>query len=148
MLLKYPAILQVALGDQPLQLAGGRVQCGLRQSVDGRKLKFFIENQDARVGILVLVEKAVQRIALPQEVEPRLRDTQYERLPSQLTETQHIARGGIRAIILPALVKGCDLFVLAETGFLAGSCPPLQGDDQRFRRIRKAGSNSVTDTVQ
>ena len=40
------------------------------------------------------------------------------------------------------------VFVLAETGFLAGSCPPLQGDDQRFRRIRKEGSNSVTDTVQ
>ena len=136
------------MGDQPLQLAGGRVQCGLRQSVDGRKLKFLIKDENARVGILDLLEKAIQRIALPQQVKPCLGDTQHERLTCQLPETQHIARGGIRAIILPALVKGCDLFVLAETGFLAGSCPPLQGDDQRFRRIRKEGSNSVTDTVQ
>lgn len=98
--------------------------------------------------VLLLMEKAVQRIALSQEVEPGLRDAQHERLSSQLPETQHIARGGEGTVVLPALVKGCDLFVLAETGFLAGSCPPLQGDDQRFRRIRKAGSNSVTDTVQ
>ena len=69
-------------------------------------------------------------------------------LTCQLTEPKHITGGGEGTIVLPALVKGCDLLVLAETGFLAGSCPPLQGDDQRFRRIWKEVSDGVADTVQ
>ena len=98
--------------------------------------------------VLLLMEKAVQRIALPQEVESGLGYAQHEGLTCQLTEPKHITGGGEGTIVLPALVKGCDLLVLAETGFLAGSCPPLQGDDQRFRRIWKGVSDGVADTVQ
>ena len=136
------------MGDQPLQLAGGRVQCGLRQSVDGRKLKFLIKDENARLIVFFLVEKTVQRIALPQEVEPHLRDTQYERLPSQLTEPQYAAGSRVGAIVPGTLVERGDLCILAEPCLPTGSRPPLKRDDLRLRCVWEEGGDGIADAVQ
>ena len=116
--------------------------------IEGCELELFVENQNTRVIVLLLMEKAFQRIALSQEVESGLGYAQHEGLTCQLTEPKHITGDGEGTVVLPALVKGCNLLVLAEAGLLAGNCPPLQGDDQRFRRIWKEVSDGVADTVQ
>lgn len=77
--------------------------------------------------VLLLMEKAVQRIALSQEVEPGLRDAQHERLSSQLPETQHIARGGEGTVVLPALVKDVTCLFLQKPAFWLAAVHPCKG---------------------
>lgn len=100
------------------------------------------------MGILVLVEKAIQGVSLSQQVEPRLRDAKYERLPSQLAKPQYAAGSCVGAVVPGALVERGNLCVLAEPCLLTGSRPPLKRDYQCLRRIRKEVSNGIADAVQ